>query len=316
MIDVIIPTYNSQDNLVRCLSSISMQTIRNEIKVTLVNDGGSSNKYFVELFSPMLNIQEIGYEENRGPGYARRFGYLNTDGEYLVNLDSDDTFLTAFSLQILKKNMGKNVICGTPFLQEMKDKFITVTNKNMIWLHGLMYRRDFLQKHNILMNESRANEDVGFNLLCKLCLGEDTINYIDKPTYCWHYYENSIVRKDIPNYRDNLSFTGYVENVIWAFNEAKKRNINTETVLLEKIRIMLNLVISYRKADVNSPQYSKKNWNLCKKYYNEIFKEVENNITQEQLMKVYNGYTKDDINTYLSMKKIYEFLMELNKEEL
>lgn len=314
MIDVIIPTYNSQDNLVRCLSSISMQTIRNELKVTLVNDGGASNKYFVELFSNMLNIQEIGYEENRGPGYARRFGFLNTSGDYIINLDSDDTFYSAFSLQLLKKGMVHSVICGSPFLQECKDlKFKNVSNKNMVWLHGIMYDRSFLKKNNILMNESRANEDVGFNLLCNLCIKGEKVNYIDIPTYCWHSNPNSIVRKDVKNYSDNLSFDGYVENIIWAFNEAHLRSINTEFCKLEKLRMLLNLHILYKQSVGSSPKYADKNFKLCKKYYKEIFKPVENNITQEQFFQVYNKYTKDDITTYLSMKSINEFIENLNK---
>ena len=147
MIDVIIPCYNSQKNLIRALSSVAMQTIRDEVVVTLVNDGGESLAHYVELFSPILKIQEIGYEENRGPGYARRFGFLNTNSEYIINLDSDDTFYSAFSLQTLKKGMVHSVICGSPFIQEGKGlKFSTVTNKNMVWLHGIMYERKYLEK--------------------------------------------------------------------------------------------------------------------------------------------------------------------------
>ena len=314
MIDVIIPTYNSHDNLVRCLSSISMQTIRNELKVTLVNDGGASNKYFVELFSNMLNIQEIGYEENRGPGYARRFGFLNTSGDYIINLDSDDTFYSAFALQALKKGMVHSVICGSPFLQECKDlKFKNVSNKNMVWLHGVMYDRNFLEKNNILMNESRANEDVGFNLLCNLCIKGEKVNYIDIPTYCWHSNPNSIVRQDIKNYSDNLSFDGYVENVIWAFREAENRNVDEQKLRLEKLRIMLNLHILFKQSTGSSPKFEYKNLNLCKKYYNEVFKQIENIVTPDEFITVYNSYTKDDINTYLSMKSINEFMERLQE---
>lgn len=317
MIDVIIPCYNcSKDYLIRALSSVAMQTIRDEIKVTIVRDGGKDYYEIRDIFKPILDIQEVSYNDNRGPGYARRFGYLHTNGEYIVNLDSDDTFLTAFSLKILKDGMytgaKPNDICNTPFLEELGNKFITLTNTNRVWLHGMMYRRSFLEKHNILMNESYSNEDVGFNLLCYLC--DAKINYLDRPTYCWHYNNNSIVRKDIPSYRDNLSFTGYVENIIWAFNEAEKRNIRSEKVILEKIRMMLNLFISYQEASINSPEYNNKNLKLCKKYYNEIFKEIENDITKEQFLSVSNDYVKTDKDKYFnSLKRLYEFLQELQK---
>ena len=44
MIDVIIPAYNSQDTIIRTLSSIAMQLNRDELKVTIVNDGGKTIK--------------------------------------------------------------------------------------------------------------------------------------------------------------------------------------------------------------------------------------------------------------------------------
>lgn len=73
MIDVIIPAYNSQDTIIRTLSSIAMQLNRNRLKVTIVNDGGNNYKDIVDTFSKIIDVREIGYEENRGPGYARQY---------------------------------------------------------------------------------------------------------------------------------------------------------------------------------------------------------------------------------------------------
>ena len=67
MIDIIIPAYNSQDTIIRTLSSIAMQLNREELVVTIVNDGGNDYKDIVNIFKPILNIQEIGYEQNFGP---------------------------------------------------------------------------------------------------------------------------------------------------------------------------------------------------------------------------------------------------------
>ena len=50
MIDVIIPAYNSQDTIIRTLSSIAMQLNRDELKVTIVNDGGKDYKDIVNTF--------------------------------------------------------------------------------------------------------------------------------------------------------------------------------------------------------------------------------------------------------------------------
>lgn len=67
MIDVIIPAYNSQDTIIRTLSSIAMQLNRDELVVTIVNDGGKDYTDIVNTFKNVINVREIGYEVNRGP---------------------------------------------------------------------------------------------------------------------------------------------------------------------------------------------------------------------------------------------------------
>ena len=67
MIDVIIPAYNSQDTIIRTLASIAMQLNRDELKVTIVNDGGKDYKDIVDTFSKVIDVREIGYGTNRGP---------------------------------------------------------------------------------------------------------------------------------------------------------------------------------------------------------------------------------------------------------
>ena len=44
-LDIIIPAYNAKDTLVRCLSSIAMQTIRDQIVVTVINDCSTDGSY-------------------------------------------------------------------------------------------------------------------------------------------------------------------------------------------------------------------------------------------------------------------------------
>ena len=84
MIDIIIPAYNSQDTIIRTLSSIAMQLNRDELVVTIVNDGGKDYKEIVDIFKPLINVKEIGYETNMGPGYARQFGVDNTKEDFIV----------------------------------------------------------------------------------------------------------------------------------------------------------------------------------------------------------------------------------------
>lgn len=68
----------------------------------------------------------------------------------------------------------------------MRDNAKTVKEKNLIWLHGKVYRREFLENNDIHFNNSSANEDNGFNRL--VLLNNPVIAYIDRLTYVYSDY--------------------------------------------------------------------------------------------------------------------------------
>ena len=191
MIDIIIPAYNSQDTIIRTLSSIAMQLNREEIQVTIVNDAGKDYAEIVNIFKPILNIQEIGYEKNMGPGYARQYGIDHTTNEYIIFIDADDTFYEACSVRTMVKplkDFDKAKFLISPFIQIGKEigQYGTV-NANLTWVFGHVYKRSFLKEHNIRFTPTRANEDVGFNTMCNLIAqheyGEDGGKVLSLPTY-------------------------------------------------------------------------------------------------------------------------------------
>ena len=59
MIDVIIPAYNSHKTIIKTLASIVMQINKDELKVTIVNDGGKDYKDIIDAFSNFIDIQEL-----------------------------------------------------------------------------------------------------------------------------------------------------------------------------------------------------------------------------------------------------------------
>jgi glycosyltransferase involved in cell wall biosynthesis len=191
MIDIIIPAYNSHDTIIRTLSSIAMQLNKDEIKVTIVNDGGKDYQDIIKIFSPILNIVEVGYEKNMGPGYARQYGIDNTDRELIIFIDADDTFYEACSVWLMTnplKDDGKIKFLISPFIQIGGTPGMQApVNANLVWVFGHCYRRSFLNKHNIRFTSTRANEDVGFNSMCCLIaqheIGEDGGKILPIPTY-------------------------------------------------------------------------------------------------------------------------------------
>ena len=89
-ISVIVPVYNVEQYLERCVDSIINQTYKN-LEIILVNDGSTDNSGQLcdELAKKDSRIRVI-HKENGGVSEARNFGVKEISGEYVIFIDSDD----------------------------------------------------------------------------------------------------------------------------------------------------------------------------------------------------------------------------------
>lgn len=327
-IDVIVPCYKAHNVLPRLLGSIICQVIVDDVEVTLVNDGDEKDySDIVKKFSPFVKIKEVKLKKNSGPGTARRFGYENTSNPLVTWIDADDTFSGAFALKLLRQELLEspvNSICIGTFVEEHAEaqpKPIYAPHaQDTIWMFGKLYRRDFLDMHDIKMNDTRANEDNGFNMLCKLmCDQYHQIKFIPDVVYYWHTNENSITRINNCQYSYDQSFVGYTENMIWAFKEAEKRNPFNGTILYEKVATLMNLYEYFIETEVRDPRFIEQNWGYCKHYYKEIYREVKDKIPEKAFIEAYNNvirnsYMGDKLNGIIPSMSIYEFIRKLEEE--
>ena len=171
-IDIIIPAYKAQNTILRTLSSIALQEIVDDLEVTIVNDAdGIGYQKFVDMFSPFFKIREIVMEKNGGPGDARQYGIDHTENPLITFIETDDTFSGAFALKVLRMQLlmePYNSCCFGQFLEDQQITYIGHPN-DTVWMFGKLYKRDFIKKYDIhFLPGSRANEDNGFNMLCKL----------------------------------------------------------------------------------------------------------------------------------------------------
>ncbi|GHS93364.1 hypothetical protein FACS1894139_02900 [Planctomycetales bacterium] len=103
-ISVIIPVYNTEKYLRRCLDSVLKQTLR-EIEIICVNDRSPDNSLTIlrEYAERDARIKVIDFPENKGVSVARNAGIDAALGEYLGFVDSDDTVDLNFYEQLYKK---------------------------------------------------------------------------------------------------------------------------------------------------------------------------------------------------------------------
>ncbi|MDR2743753.1 MAG: glycosyltransferase, partial [Desulfovibrio sp.] len=90
-VSVIIPVYNTELYLRRCLDSVCGQTLR-DIEIICVNDGSPDNcgEILREYAAKDARMRVIDFPENRGASAARNAGMDAAQGEYIGFVDSDD----------------------------------------------------------------------------------------------------------------------------------------------------------------------------------------------------------------------------------
>jgi hypothetical protein len=98
----------------------------------------------------------------------------------------------------------------------------------MVWMFAKLYRRNFLDRHLIRFNDTRANEDTGFNTLVQSLTRH--IRFIPQCVYMWHWRKDSITREDNGIYATTTGHLGYIENMIWAIGEMCDRKLNKEII--------------------------------------------------------------------------------------
>lgn len=337
-IDIIIPAYNVPDNILyRCLASIACQDIVSEVEVTIVDDASTTENYaeVIKYFEPILKINLLRYETNGGPGVARQYGIDHTSNGYLTFIDADDTFNGSFALKALRNgleiNNGLFQMCVGVFdevheegLRPGEGPILMAHEQDLVWMFGKIYRRSFIDRYNIHFHESsRANEDNGFNRLFQLCTSDqEQINFIPAHVYYWHENPNSITRANDCQYSyggsERDSFYGYVENMIFAIKEAKKRKPYNGFITMWAVSCMLHIYEYYIECVARASQHAENNFKWCKRYYNEVYKELEKDIPQEIIAQHYNdamrnAYMGDKLNGIIPCMGFYEFLEALKE---
>lgn len=211
MISVVIPIYNAEKYIKRCLESVMAQTYE-DIEIILVNDGSidSSYKLCEEISERDKRIRIIN-QENMGVSVARNQGLEDCKGEYVIFVDSDD-YLKSNMIEVLYKNIRINeadyVICDYITVKEgllieseqvidygsYKDTEIKEIIRNMIGGGKLfssvwrgIYKKDIIIDNHIEFKQMKFAEDMLFNF--EYLLNCNKVTVIDDKLY--FYVENS-----------------------------------------------------------------------------------------------------------------------------
>ncbi len=218
-VSVIIPVYNVENYLRKCLNSLVNQTLK-DIEIIVVNDGTLDNsqeiidEYVKKYPKKVVSI----IQENGGQGAARNTGLLHAKGEYIGYVDSDDYVEENMYEELYKKAKEEDsdiVICGNNVVKENYE-FLSKEDVDKEFLLGKMavwnkiYKKNIIVDNKIQFRSKVWYEDLDFTM--KVYFSSKKISYVDKPLYNYLLREGSTMNNN--NIKRNLELIEAFDSLI------------------------------------------------------------------------------------------------------
>lgn len=281
-ISVIIPIYNVEKYLAKCLDSVINQTL-NDIEIICVNDGSTDNSLeILSQYAAKDSRIKVITKENAGVASARNTGLEAAKSDYIGFVDSDDwiepeTYETALNKMLEDPEIdlvcwGCNVTTeeGVDYLVALNYHTMQLAGKNelsddncfktTVTLVNKIFKQEIIQKNNILFP-------------CGLLFEDDFFfwSYVANCSYAYYidkYFYNYIRRKkSITGCSYGKEYTAHFRFLIWEsiYDYYKQKNISEKKKeLLEKLFIIYyDLEISHSLQTEKVTVHAKK---MIKKY--------------------------------------------------
>lgn len=216
LVSVIVPVYNVETYLERCLNSILNQTYNN-IELIIVDDGSTDQS--PEIIKKYTNSAIIISQKNKGLAGARNSGLKQAHGKYICFVDSDD-YLYEEAISSLVHNIehcNTDMACGLATTHDIKGNCFpvikkfnvkTLHEKNDIIINSLLvdnikcsvwaklFKAKVILDNNCYFPEGQINEDNIFT--CELACYMNAVSFVNIQVYDIEQRATSISR----NYKD------------------------------------------------------------------------------------------------------------------
>lgn len=317
-ISIIIPIYNMQNYLKKCIESLLKQTLK-EFEVICIDDGSTDNS--LEIINSYIakdkRIKLIS-QQNQGQGVARNNGIDIAQGEYLVFLDPDD-WLNEYALEKIYKKFEDTSCQIVQFnfasvneetykIQDKINFFKIINNRNnkileekdiihwkelpnnifsilgyMAWTRA--YKTSFVKNNKIKFSNTKRGEDQLFTI--HAILKASKITFIDDYLYLYLLRKGSASRHQSNEAANIFQVINDIENML-----SEENLINELEEEFTKYKIDI-LAIHARAVPTNKMQ--------------NFLKESKKYLDESSFKKMYDLaiYKKNFLQKLFSIKNIY-----------
>ncbi|MBO5398561.1 MAG: glycosyltransferase [Clostridia bacterium] len=283
-ISIIIPVYNAEETLERCLNSVILQKdVSTEI--ICINDGSKDNslKILKEYETKYDNIVVIN-QDNKGVSEARNAGLEIAKGDYIMFVDADDYLLeNSLSTIDLSENLDlykfgfafldnkvysetkyedKKICLNDNNFGEVFANILNNVDENMVW--GQLFKRELLD--NVRFNKKYFfGEDILFNAY--VLTNVKTIRYISSIIYYYERRDNSVTK--------NLSYESIknkILNLTYMFSEMQEKIGKYEKQI--QIKSMIEIVPQIIMIHNKNIDFIYDNKFMCEAFKNVSVKDI------------------------------------------
>ena len=275
---VIIPVYNVENYLSRCIDSLLAQNYV-DLEILLIDNGSKDQSgQICEDYAAQFSNITAYHIPNKGVGSARNFGLSKAKGEFICFMDADDYLvgnlfsdvesqldsqldLLVFSYyNSIEKNLSEIDRSAKILPTEgKKDKSDFIALFQELWLTDMMYtvwnkiyRKEFLEEHQIVFESYELGEDVRFNLNVY-----QHVNAVLLVKSCYYVYISGRIDSAMGQYNPNrmnyqLEELGKVDQLMISWNSHDDQFIDQI-----KARILMSNIqnISKQKMSLSKKRY-------------------------------------------------------------
>jgi glycosyltransferase involved in cell wall biosynthesis len=284
LISVIIPVYNAEKYLHRCLNSVCRQTLRH-IEIICVNDASIDNSLEIlnEYAAKDSRMRIVSLEKNSGESVARNTGLAMARGEYIGFVDNDD----AVDLDFYKKLYERakldhaDIVRGRQRVIDYNNKVYMLDEPDILFgFWTAIYSAKYISSREIFFPENLIlGGDLVFIL--QATVNTQNISTVDEVYYIYYKRRDS-TNSEILDIEKLYSALNAYNMMIKIMNNAE---VNSDIYCYLFLRILFSIPdLSQRCKDIKSKYFTAeimiKIFNNCK----------YNNIIKSNIIKSYNIY--------------------------
>lgn len=273
-VSLIVPIYNSQNYLEKCIKSLISQTLK-DIQIILINDGSTDNS---EKIIKSFDDERIVYisKNNEGIGKTRNLGIDKATGEFLAFVDSDDYLNEHFCEYMYQKAVNddcdlvvcdffeeRNTLVGIKF-KDFKDTNLRETPELINYINlgpcNKLYKKSLFDDKSNRFEENLKYEDAPF--VVKMLVSANRIGKVND--YLTYYVIHSNSETTIRDKRmyDILEITDII------VNDLKKVNYPNDPLVSLAVMILTDYTIQQRY--ISDVKYRHDFINRAFKYLNNL----------------------------------------------